>query len=125
LCHYWKKNCSINFWNLKSKNFRNLTFKECYLFLRFHAEQKVNPNHRFSLPEDFAVVFAEAAGEVVVGGVFLRLFIANPGWVLRKPKEFLTELLEKWCAMTSTNSPNVSLSLSSQWLSDILYRRMR
>ena len=78
------------------------------MFYRFHKEQIANPDYRFTLPEDFAVVFAEAAGEMVVGGVFLRLFIANPAWVLRKPKEFLVELLEKWCAFTSTNSPNVS-----------------
>lgn len=81
------------------------------VYSRFHAEQKANPDHRFTLSEDFAVVFAEAAGEIVVGGVFLRLFIANPGWVLRKPKEFLTELLERWCTMTSTNSPNVSVDI--------------
>ena len=34
--------------------------------------------------------------EIVVSGVFVRLFIANPGWVLRKPKEFLTDLFELW-----------------------------
>ena len=34
--------------------------------------------------------------EIVVSGVFLRLFIANPGWVLRKPKEFLVDLFELW-----------------------------
>jgi len=78
---------------------------------RFHADQKTNILHKFNLPEDFAVVYTEAAGEVVVGGVFLRLFIANPGWVLRKPKEFLTELLERWCALTATQSPNVSAFL--------------
>lgn len=76
---------------------------------RFHAKQKANPDHRFTLPEDFTVVFSDAGGEMVVGGVFLRLFIANPGWVLRKPKEFLTELLEKWCSMTAVSSPNVCL----------------
>ena len=59
-------------------------------------------------------MYAEAAGEVTVAGVFLRLFIANPGWVLRKPKEFMTELLEKWVSITSSNACNVSLkSLSS------------
>lgn len=34
--------------------------------------------------------------ELVISGVFVRLFIANPGWVLRKPKEFLVELFETW-----------------------------
>lgn len=32
--------------------------------------------------------------EVTVGGIYLRLLVANPGWVLRKPKEILGELLE-------------------------------
>ena len=33
------------------------------------------------LPEDFAVVYSQVQGEIVVGGVFLRLFIAQPTWV--------------------------------------------
>lgn len=32
--------------------------------------------------------------EFCVGGIYLRLLVANPGWVLRKPKEILGELLE-------------------------------
>lgn len=32
--------------------------------------------------------------EVSVGGIYLRLLVANPGWVLRKPKETMSELLE-------------------------------
>jgi DnaJ family protein C protein 13 len=47
-----------------------------------------------------------------VGGVFLRLFIANPGWVLRKPKEFLTELLEIWSKLVALDKPDVSQKLS-------------
>ena len=43
-----------------------------------------------------------------MAGVFLRLFIANPGWVLRKPKEFLTELLEVWSQLVGSNNPDVS-----------------
>ena len=33
------------------------------------------------LPEDFEVVYSQVQGEIVVGGVFLRLFIALPTWV--------------------------------------------
>jgi len=32
--------------------------------------------------------------EITVAGVYLRLLVSNPGWVLRKPKETLGELLE-------------------------------
>ncbi|KAK0425897.1 hypothetical protein QR680_009446 [Steinernema hermaphroditum] len=35
------------------------------------------------------------SGEVVVGGVFLRLFNANPTWAVRHPKQFTTELMER------------------------------
>ena len=62
------------------------------------------------LPEDFAVVFGEAEGELAVGGVFLRIFIAQPAWVLRKPREFLTALLEKLTELLEKNSPHVSFS---------------
>jgi DnaJ family protein C protein 13 len=37
-------------------------------------------------------VYESVAGEVVVGGVFLRLLVKQPNWSFRKPKEFLTAL---------------------------------
>lgn len=36
---------------------------------------------RFQLPEDFEVMFDEAAGEITIGGIYLRLFIQQPAWV--------------------------------------------
>jgi DnaJ family protein C protein 13 len=35
------------------------------------------------------------SGELVVGGVFLRLFIANPAWTVRQPRQFVIELVER------------------------------
>ena len=75
---------------------------------RHYKAQRENIDIKWSLPEEYNVVYSDVAGELVVGGVFLRLFIANPGWVLRKPKEFLTELLEVWSQLVSSNSPDVS-----------------
>lgn len=60
------------------------------------------------LPEDFTVMFGEAEGELAVGGVFLRIFIAQPTWVLRKPREFLIALLEKLTELLDKNNPHVS-----------------
>ena len=74
---------------------------------RFHATQLDNPAAKWLLSEGFSVVYSDVEGELVVGGVFLRLFVANPGWVLRKPKEFITELLEKWSEIVSIANPNV------------------
>lgn len=55
------------------------------------------------------MVYSQVQGEVVVGGVFLRLFIAQPTWVLRKPKEFLIALLEKFGQLVQSTSPDVSI----------------
>lgn len=53
------------------------------------------------------MVYSDVQGELTIGGVFLRLFIANPGWVLRKPKEFLTELMEKWTHLITAQNNDV------------------
>ncbi|KAK6166630.1 hypothetical protein SNE40_023278 [Patella caerulea] len=71
-----------------------------------YQAQKENIATKWSIPEEFSVVYSDIQGELTVGGVFLRLFITNPGWVLRKPKEFLVELLEKWAQLVGVNSPD-------------------
>ena len=70
--------------------------------------QRDDPDVRWNLPEDFSVAYTDVQGEMTIGGVFLRLYIANPGWVLRKPKEFVIELLEKWSLLVSNQACNVS-----------------
>ena len=67
--------------------------------------QKQSPETLWSVPENFQLSLEDVSGEVrtsfvrelslnvslqiVVSGVYLRLFVANPGWVLRKPKQFM------------------------------------
>ena len=75
-------------------------------FRHFEA-QRQDANVKWNMKEDFEIVYSDIQGEIVVGGVFLRIFIANPAWVLRKPKEFLTELLEKWAQSVESSSPDV------------------
>lgn len=55
--------------------------------------QQNNPQTLFR-PPDEGVLPADITNEVVVGGVYLRLFNQNPGWNVRRPKEFLSELLD-------------------------------
>ncbi len=38
------------------------------------------------LPNDFEPVYETVQGEVVVGGVFLRLLIKQPNWSFRMPR---------------------------------------
>ncbi|KAK2150998.1 hypothetical protein LSH36_380g05005 [Paralvinella palmiformis] len=84
--------------------------KVCSVIKKMQQEhylaQKDNPAVKWTLPEEFSVVYTNIQGELTVSGVFLRLFIANPGWVLRRPKEFITELLEKWSQLSSSSNTN-------------------
>lgn len=80
----------------------------CSFYSHLH-KQRENTDAKWSIPEDFEVIYSDAQGELVVGGVFLRLFVKNPAWVLRRPREFLTELLEKWSQLVSMTNPDVSI----------------
>lgn len=66
------------------------------------------------IPEDFTVAYGGGLDELEVGGVFLRIFIAQPGWVLRKPREFLVSLLETLTELLEKNNPNVSVLTKKQ-----------
>lgn len=48
-------------------------------------------------------------GEVVVGGVYLKLYLQNPHWNLRSPKLFLQELLSETLAAIHKDSTEVTL----------------
>eukprot|EP00794_Sanderia_malayensis_P017835 gene17835-19618_t len=63
--------------------------------------QKDDPYVTWKLPDDFSIRYDDVEGELMVGGVFLRLFIAQPNWVLRKPKEFMVSIMDKFVNMTS------------------------
>ncbi|XP_039252268.2 dnaJ homolog subfamily C member 13-like isoform X1 [Styela clava] len=70
--------------------------------LEHYKKQTLNPDLTWKLPDDYVSAFVnEAVGEVVVAGVYLRLFIAQPGWVLRKPREFTVEIMEKFTKLVS------------------------
>lgn len=70
-----------------------LVFIFVLLCYRLHEMQRNNPQTQFK-PPDEGVLPADITSEVVVGGVYLRLFVQNPGWNVRRPKEFLNELFD-------------------------------
>ncbi len=55
----------------------------CYFFPynRFFLKQKEDPDTLWRLPDNFEVVYSQVQGEIMVGGVFLRIFISQPTWV--------------------------------------------
>ena len=42
----------------------------------------------------------------MISGIYIRLFIANPGWVLRKPREFLIDLIENILQLMNSKENN-------------------
>ncbi|MCJ8745660.1 hypothetical protein PDJAM_G00132750 [Pangasius djambal] len=91
-------------WNDTSREAVSTTVRE--MMLEHFKQQKDNPDVNWKLPEDFTIPYAAGQGELEVGGVFLRIFIAQPGWVLRKPRDFLVSLLETLTELLEKHHPN-------------------
>ncbi|RWS30301.1 dnaJ subfamily C member 13-like isoform X2 [Leptotrombidium deliense] len=85
-----------------------------------HQSQSNNPAIQWKIPEDFELSLPITKGEVVVAGVYLRLFVQNPSWVLRRPKEFLTELMQKVQSLMIKPENNNSLELVTKALTCLL-----
>ncbi|TRY98042.1 hypothetical protein DNTS_004430 [Danionella cerebrum] len=91
-------------WNDQSRESVSTTVRE--MMLEFCRQQKDDPDVSWKLPEDFSVPYAASQGELEVGGVYLRIFISQPGWVLRKPREFLVCMLDTLTSLLEKNHPN-------------------
>ncbi|GAA6092930.1 dnaJ homolog subfamily C member 13 isoform X2 [Tachysurus ichikawai] len=91
-------------WNDASRETVSTTVRE--MMLEHFKQQKDNPDVNWKLPEDFMISYAAGQGELEVGGVFLRIFISQPGWVLRKPRDFLVSLLDALTELLEKNHPN-------------------
>ncbi|CAG9764959.1 unnamed protein product [Ceutorhynchus assimilis] len=94
-------------WNEDAKN------RVCSVISRLtdehYNEQCTNPSIQWKKPEGTGLANITSPNEVIIGGVYLRLFIENPAWTLRKPKEFLSELLETCLENMSKETPNGEL----------------
>ncbi|KAJ8971338.1 hypothetical protein NQ314_000751 [Rhamnusium bicolor] len=73
------------------------------------AAQSVNPTLLWRMPDINGLTNIASPNEIVVAGVYLRIFIANPAWTLRKPKEFLSELMETCLTLMAKEKPNIDL----------------
>ncbi|XP_018321035.1 dnaJ homolog subfamily C member 13 isoform X1 [Agrilus planipennis] len=68
-----------------------------------------NPNISWKLPDNNGLSNFATPNEIMVGGVYLRIFVSNPSWTLRRPKEFLKELIETCLTHMSKEKPNLEL----------------
>ncbi|PIO77742.1 DnaJ domain protein [Teladorsagia circumcincta] len=77
-----------------------------------YRAQSKNPEHKWdtgSLTDNTCAYSDSVTGELVVGGVFVRLYVANPAWAVRHPRQFATELIEK--VLELMNKPSADLTL--------------
>lgn len=108
-------------WNEDSRNRVETMLRE--MRDSFYEEQKKNPDAPWRLPEEFEMMHA-GSNEIMIGGVFLRLLIKQPNWVLRKPKEFLVAIMDEFARMLAKETVDSSfqerLSVVSECLAVLL-----
>jgi DnaJ homolog subfamily C member 13 len=80
-----------------------------FILFRHYLALRQNPKGAIKLP-DTSIVLSSPTNETVVAGVYLRLFNNNPGWNVRRPKEFLSELLDT-CISSMTKEKVIYLYL--------------
>ncbi|XP_065167125.1 dnaJ homolog subfamily C member 13 isoform X2 [Atheta coriaria] len=92
-------------WNQEAKD------RVCATVARLRREhqsaQAQNPYLLWKMPDNNGLTSVAHPNEYVVGGVYLRIFVSNPTWTLRKPKEFLSELMETCLTLMAKEKPNV------------------
>ncbi|XP_039278465.1 dnaJ homolog subfamily C member 13 isoform X2 [Nilaparvata lugens] len=72
---------------------------------RHYENQKINHNAQLKLPDK--AIHSLEKKEIVVGGVYIRLFNNSPGWALRRPKDFLSALLDFALQLMSKDQLNI------------------
>ncbi|GAM17197.1 hypothetical protein SAMD00019534_003720 [Acytostelium subglobosum LB1] len=73
-------------------------------------------NNQWKISDDFSISYEMGEQELFIGGVYITLFLKQPGWSLRNPRKFLLEvfdLLIKLAGSGNGNDPKIqSLSLA-------------
>ena len=95
-------------WNNASRETVSKTVRKMAVDL--FNEQHSNPASQFKLDDEFRVVNHELSKEITVSGVYLRLFVQNPSWVLRRPKEFLTDLMDNFQTLLTSKKKETDVS---------------
>lgn len=103
-------------WNEKTRDRVSMTIRR--MSDNYYHNQRQNPQTVWKDPEILPEI---TTNELVVSGVYLRLYASNPGWTLRKPKQFLSDLLDFIVENTSrTGVPKDVLDVSTAALVGLL-----
>eukprot|EP01099_Mayorella_cantabrigiensis_P005540 TRINITY_DN4483_c0_g1_i1.p1 TRINITY_DN4483_c0_g1~~TRINITY_DN4483_c0_g1_i1.p1 ORF type:complete len:633 (-),score=168.24 TRINITY_DN4483_c0_g1_i1:32-1930(-) len=73
----------------------------------YFEKQWHDPSVPWVLAKDFkGIEYGELNGELFIGGVYIRLFLKQPQWTPRSPKEFLFSLLESYVEQIAKSNPD-------------------
>lgn len=88
-------------WNSEIRN--HICKSSAKLAQEIYEQQMNDPTYVWQMDKDFNLLLGFDKDETVVAGVYLRLFNQNPTWVLRKPREFLTELMNSFQSLIKSS----------------------
>ena len=75
------------------------------LLCESHLNVQARGPFEWAVPSDFSIVFDSLRSELFIGGVYVRLFLKNPSYPLRAPKDFLEGLLKTYLTDIAEASP--------------------
>uniref|UniRef100_A0A914BXU0 J domain-containing protein n=1 Tax=Acrobeloides nanus TaxID=290746 RepID=A0A914BXU0_9BILA len=105
-------------WNENSRKLVIQTIRE--LLFGLLQKQIEDPNTKWNAAQVEQCVYdSMLSGELIVGGVFIRLFNDNPSYTVRHPKQFATELMEK--VLELMQNPNDNLTPITQSFVSLIY----
>ncbi|CCG58567.1 Protein CBR-RME-8, isoform b [Caenorhabditis briggsae] len=97
-------------WNENTrKKVKEIIDKEVETLYQKHIKDPTAKWNTTTLSDDYCAYGDSISGELVVGGVFIRLFVENPGWPVRHPKEFARELIEKVLELMARPPPQIEM----------------
>ena len=59
-----------------------------------HTQQLEDTSAQYTPDPEFSVTYAALNDEIYIGGIYLRIFLQNPQYSLRRPEKFIEGLLE-------------------------------
>ncbi|CAJ0577607.1 unnamed protein product, partial [Mesorhabditis spiculigera] len=85
-------------------------------------KQSKNPSTKWDTTEvakETWCAYADTlSGELVIAGVFVRLYLANPGWAVRHPRQFCSELIDK--VLEQMRRPTKDLTMITSALVELM-----
>ncbi|KYQ94058.1 DnaJ like protein [Tieghemostelium lacteum] len=100
-------------WNANTRAQLSESIKEIETIYNNQVQENMTNNMPppiWRLPsEDYNVAYQIASDELFIGGVYISLFIKQPGWSLRNPRKFLLEVFDQLLKLAQNDTTGMAL----------------